>query len=67
MYRRLLEMTCQMANVLKTQCDVKKGDRVIIYMPNSPVAVAAMLACARIWSSALVHKREIQLYMIDYV
>ncbi|GAB5486888.1 MAG: propionyl-CoA synthetase [Parasphingorhabdus sp.] len=27
---------------------VSKGDRVLIYMPNSPEAVIAMLACARI-------------------
>ena len=47
-YRCLLEMTCQLANVLKTQCDVKKGDAVIVYMPTSPMAVAAMFACARI-------------------
>ena len=46
--RCLLEMTCWLANVLKTQCDVNKGDTVIIYMPTSPMAVAAMLACARI-------------------
>ena len=41
-------MTCRLANVLKLQCGVKKGDRVIIYMPTTPMAVAAMLACARI-------------------
>ena len=34
--------------MLKTQCGVKKGDRVVIYMPTSPIAVAAILACARI-------------------
>ena len=41
-------MTCRLANILKTQCDVKKGDAVIVYMPTSPMAVAAMFACARI-------------------
>ena len=45
--RELLEMTCQLANTLKTH-GVRKGDRVAIYMPMSPLAVAAMLACARI-------------------
>lgn len=40
-------MTCKLANVLKDQ-EVKKGDRVVIYMPAMPLAVAAMLACARI-------------------
>ncbi|XP_043913666.1 acetyl-coenzyme A synthetase 2-like, mitochondrial [Protopterus annectens] len=46
-YRKLLEMTCRLANVLKRH-GIKKGDRVAIYMPVSPVAVAAMLACTRI-------------------
>ena len=45
--RQLLEMTCQVANVLKDK-GVMKGDRVIIYMPAMPLAVASMLACARI-------------------
>ena len=46
-FRELLDKTCQLANVLKTQ-GVQKGDRVVIYMPMSPLAVASMLACARI-------------------
>ena len=46
--RNLLEQTCQVANVLKNQCGVKKGDIVVIYMPTMPLAVASMLACARI-------------------
>uniref|UniRef100_A0A4W4FBA2 Acetyl-coenzyme A synthetase n=1 Tax=Electrophorus electricus TaxID=8005 RepID=A0A4W4FBA2_ELEEL len=45
--RELLETTCRLANTLKAH-DVGKGDRVAIYMPVSPMAVAAMLACARI-------------------
>ena len=40
-------MVNRMANVLKSH-GVKKGDVVCIYMPVSPLAVAAMLACARI-------------------
>jgi acetyl-CoA synthetase len=36
-----------MSNVLESH-GVKRGDRVAIYLPQSPVAVAAMLACARI-------------------
>ena len=36
-----------MANMLKSH-GVQKGDRVVIYMPVSPHAVAAMMACARI-------------------
>lgn len=43
----LLEMTCRLANTLKAH-GVQKGDRVAIYLPTSPLAVAAMLACARI-------------------
>ncbi|XP_048455988.1 acetyl-coenzyme A synthetase 2-like, mitochondrial [Rhincodon typus] len=46
-YRQLLEVTCRLANTLKRQ-GVRKGDRVVIYMPASPIAVASMLACARI-------------------
>ena len=40
-------MVNQTANCLKNH-GVKKGERVVIYMPVSPAAVAAMLACARI-------------------
>ncbi|MGD2138497.1 MAG: acetate--CoA ligase [Gammaproteobacteria bacterium] len=46
-YRQLHERVCRMANVLKSR-NVKKGDRVCIYMPMIPEAVYAMLACARI-------------------
>jgi acetyl-CoA synthetase len=46
-YTQLLENTCRMANVLKAQ-GVKKGDRVVIYLPMIPEAAYAMLACARI-------------------
>jgi len=40
-------MVNKMANTLKSH-GVKKGDRVAIYLPTSPIAVAAMMACARI-------------------
>ena len=40
-------MTCKVANMLK-RLGVKKGDRVVLYMPMMPVAVAVMMACARI-------------------
>jgi acetyl-CoA synthetase len=46
-YAQLLEQTCRMANVLKAH-GVKKGDRVVLYMPMIPEAAYAMLACARI-------------------
>ncbi|KAM8946325.1 acetyl-coenzyme A synthetase 2-like, mitochondrial [Pelodytes ibericus] len=46
-YRDLLDTTCRIGNTLK-KYGIQKGDRVAIYMPVSPMAVAAMLACARI-------------------
>lgn len=46
-YSSLLHDVCRMANALKAR-GVKKGDRVIIYMPMVPEAVVSMLACARI-------------------
>ncbi|OQX58546.1 MAG: acetate--CoA ligase [Helicobacteraceae bacterium 4484_230] len=38
----------KMANLLKNEFGVKKGDRVVIYMPMIPEVAYAMLACARI-------------------
>jgi acetyl-CoA synthetase len=46
-YRELLEQVSRMANVLKAH-GVKKGDRVVVYLPMIPEAAFAMLACARI-------------------
>ena len=46
-YRQLLAEVCKFANVLKSY-DVKKGDRVAIYMPMVLELPIAMLACARI-------------------
>jgi len=46
-YQEAFEETCRMANVLKAR-GVKRGDRVVIYMPMIPEAAYAMLACARI-------------------
>ncbi len=46
-YRELLERVSRLANALKAR-GVKKGDRVVIYMPMSVEGVAAMHACARI-------------------
>ena len=46
-YGQLQREVCLFANVLKRN-QVKKGDRVIIYMPLVPEAAIAMLACARI-------------------
>ena len=46
-YRELLALVCRFANALKSR-GVRKGDRVVIYMPMSIEGVAAMQACARI-------------------
>uniref|UniRef100_A0A3B4XIX8 Acetyl-coenzyme A synthetase n=2 Tax=Seriola lalandi dorsalis TaxID=1841481 RepID=A0A3B4XIX8_SERLL len=46
-YRELLEMTCRLGNLLRHR-GVKRGDCVTIYMSPCPLAVASMLACARI-------------------
>lgn len=46
-YRDLHARVCQFANGLKSR-GIRKGDRVIIYMPMSIEAVVAMQACARI-------------------
>ncbi|MCB2097294.1 MAG: acetate--CoA ligase [Parvularculaceae bacterium] len=46
-YGELHDEVCRMANILKAR-NVKRGDRVIIYMPMIPEAAYAMLACARI-------------------
>ena len=46
-YKELYEETCKFSNALKEK-GIKKGDRVIIYMPMVPEAAIAMLACARI-------------------
>src|SRR3954466_15172118 len=44
-YQQLHREVCRFANVLKRN-KVKKGDRVLIYMPMIPEAAIAMLACA---------------------
>lgn len=46
-YKELHEHVSKMGNVLRHR-NVKKGDRVCIYMPMIPEAAYAMLACARI-------------------
>ncbi|ADR21908.1 acetyl-coenzyme A synthetase [Marivirga tractuosa] len=46
-FRQLYEKVNQFANAMKAK-GIKKGDRVIIYMPMVPEAAIAMLACARI-------------------
>jgi acetyl-CoA synthetase len=46
-YKELLARVCQFANALKAR-GIKKGDRVIVYMPMTVEGVIAMQACARI-------------------
>ena len=46
-YKELYENVCRFGNVLKDR-GIKKGDRVILYMPMVPEAAYAMLACARV-------------------
>ncbi|HEX6828668.1 MAG TPA: acetate--CoA ligase, partial [Burkholderiales bacterium] len=46
-YKQLYHKVCQFANGLK-KLGIKKGDRVLVYMPMSVEAVVAMQGCARI-------------------
>ncbi|MCL3882952.1 acetate--CoA ligase [Marivita sp. GX14005] len=46
-YAELHRRVCRMANILET-LGVRRGDRVVIYLPMIPEAAYAMLACARI-------------------
>ncbi|HSZ27869.1 MAG TPA: propionate--CoA ligase [Chthoniobacterales bacterium] len=50
-YQELYDEVCRFAAVLKS-LGLKRGDRVIIYLPMIPEAVFAMLACVRL---GLVH------------
>ena len=67
-YQELLERVCRLANGLRS-LGVKKGDRVVIYMPMSVEGIVAMQACARIgathsvvfggFSSKSLHERVV--------
>ncbi len=46
-YRDLHNKVCRFSNVLKKN-DIKKGDRVCLYMPMVPELAIAVLACARV-------------------
>ena len=52
-YAELYRDVCKFANVLKS-LGIKKGDRVIIYLPMVPELPIAMLACARIGAIHIV-------------
>ncbi|RKP57568.1 acetate--CoA ligase [Pararobbsia silviterrae] len=67
-YQDLLARVCKLANGLRS-LGVKKGDRVVIYMPMSIEGIVAMQACARIgathsvvfggFSSKSLHERVV--------
>jgi acetyl-CoA synthetase len=46
-YKQLHGEVCRFANALRAR-GIKKGDRVLIYMPMTPELAIAVLACARI-------------------
>ena len=47
-YLQLYYRVNRLANLMKNKFDIKKGDRVVLYMPMIPEAAFAMLACAKI-------------------
>jgi acetyl-CoA synthetase len=47
-YLQLYYRVNRLANLLKNQFGIKKGDRVVLYLPMIPEAAFAMLACAKI-------------------
>lgn len=47
-YLQLYYRVNRMANLLRNKFDIKKGDRVVIYLPMIPEAIFSMLACAKI-------------------
>ncbi len=47
-YRELAYEVNKTANMFKNEFGVKKGDRVVIYMPMIPESAVIMLACAKI-------------------
>jgi acyl-coenzyme A synthetase/AMP-(fatty) acid ligase len=47
-YQELLSQVAKLSKIFIENYQLKKGDRVIIYMPNIPEALVAMLACSRL-------------------
>ena len=47
-YAQLSSRVNKMSNLLKNEFGIKKGDRVVLYMPMIPEAAYAMLACTRL-------------------
>lgn len=56
-FDRLIRRVSQVANAMKS-VGIKKGDAVLIFMPNVVEAVYAMLACARLGAiHAVIHEK----------
>ncbi|WP_295417981.1 acetate--CoA ligase [Sulfurovum sp.] len=47
-YRELYYEVNRTANMFKNRFNIKKGDRVVLYMPMIPEAAISMLACAKL-------------------
>ena len=47
-YKEVQNRVGRIASILKKKFNVKKGDRVLLYLPMIPVSTFFMLACARI-------------------
>jgi len=47
-FREMKEMTNKAANVLKSQGDLEKGDRIFIFMPRSPELYFALLGALKV-------------------
>ena len=47
-YLQLFYRVNRLANLMRNKFGIKKGDRVVLYMPMIPEAAFAMLACAKI-------------------
>ena len=56
-YQELHDKVCQFANGLKS-LGIRKGDRVVIYMPMSVEGIVAMQACARIGAGTVAVRNE---------
>lgn len=52
-YKELLDKVKKFAGVLQDQ-DIQKGDIVMLYLPNIPEALVAMLSCSRIGATHVV-------------
>jgi len=52
-YKELSQEVNRFANLLKEDFGVKKGDRVVLYMPMIPESAFAMLGLCKNWSNPL--------------